>query len=153
MRSGTYILMLALLLLAAGAMWSVADDPEAAPTRIHPDPEKLMADFQRATRAAVLLNPVELREALDLVKEGSVKIHDTDIGDYPGSIRKLDQGFHFALNAAREKAGEGKRRAAFDQYQYVERGCKLCHYTALREGIMVAGSGVEPPVSDTDPSN
>ena len=126
------------------AEWSplVGTDETASETdsfdvdRIHPDPEALMAAFLDATRAVVIGDNKGLRAALDRVQNRCARISDLDTVNYSARIKNIDKAFHTSVDVARELAGDGKTRQAYEQYLWVERGCWMCHSSARSEGLM-----------------
>jgi hypothetical protein len=94
---------------------------------VHPAPAALEQAVLDATRAYLREDAVGARAALDRLEEACRKLQPEEAGEGPQDLVTYDRAFHAALGSAREHAGAGEVASSFDQFAWVQRGCRVCH--------------------------
>lgn len=135
-RAGAMTLAILALALLAFAQESPQETETAeSPPPIHSDPDVVMQLLQECTRAAVLGDRDALYRALEGIDSSCRNIHDPVDERYSSRLREYDWAFHRTLATARDVAAKGDLDGAYEQYQWVTRGCWLCHVQAVHEGL------------------
>jgi len=162
---GSIMLRTRVIMVAVIAALSVAPtaretgDPAAVPTAgesvppIHADPAQVMKDFTAAAAAAILDDTAGMVEALERVAADCRSIHDPADKRYPSVLRGNSQAFHTVIATTKSQAAEAINAGdvdprikellvdrAFQQYQWAERGCRICHGQAAQEGLYPPGT-------------
>ena len=135
-----WIAIFSLVALGCAAAVAGGDEPAAgtaasSPPPIHPEPGLAMERLIACTRAAVREDREALLEALDGIEEVCRNIYDPEDERYSSRMIEFDWAFHRTLEMARKLTAEGDMAKGFEQYQWVERGCRLCHVQAAKEGL------------------
>jgi hypothetical protein len=158
--SRSHLIVLALVCVTALTLGSSAEETdgpatipphgESAPP-IHADHDKLMKDFTTASAAAILDDTKGMIDALERVAADCRRVHDPADERYPKVVRSHSQAFHAVIAATKLRAAAlfdaGDVEAeieelliddVFREYQWVERGCRICHGQAAQLGLYPA---------------
>ncbi len=116
------------ILLAAmtGTGGSGGDPEPVAPSTLHAhvDPAGLERAVLDATLAFLRSDLVSARSALDRIEESCNRLKRDEGTPFSGDVIVYDQAFHAALDFAREYAGKGRLEESFDQFVWIQRGCR-----------------------------
>lgn len=121
-----------LVAAAAGPSGSGGESQPIVPSavRAHADPAALERAVLDATLAFLRADLASARSALDRIEEGCNRLKRDEGTPFPGEVVVYDQAFHTALDFAREYAVKGRLEESFDQFVWIQRGCRGCHATA-----------------------
>lgn len=139
---------------APAASQAAPSRPTATPSP-HVDPKGLEQSVLDATLAFLRDDAASARAALDRVEAGCRRLGDGE--DAPEIVPDLvtyDRAFHVALTVSRELAGRGDLTKSFDQFVWVQRGCRTCHGIArdpAQRGSRPHAQEILPPPASSVP--
>ena len=134
-----------------------SDTPVPFPTAAHPDPAALERALLEATRAFMRADVSGARTALDRIEKGCRRLSPEESPAYPEALIEYDRAFHLALDGARELAGRRSLEESWDQFVWIQRGCRVCHGLAEKSGVTgtprPSGEQKSAPLSSSSPAD
>lgn len=143
---GAVLALLGLGLLgirAAPARESPDTAPVAAP-HVHRAPAAMVDAVLEVARAFIAEDGPAAAAGLDRLEAATRPLSSEDKPALGGQMVAFDNAFHRTLNDSREFALAGQIDSAFDQFVWVQRGCRICHAQARKVGALPS-SAAEPP--------
>lgn len=126
-----------LLLVVMVVIGSRAEEPTGAgPRPAHVDNDGLIRAAMEATRAFLEEDGEAAVEALTLLEAAGRRLSEEDKARFGSQVVAFDKAFHQTLNDSRDYAAAGNIEKGFDQFVWVQRGCRICHSHARRAGVM-----------------
>ncbi len=130
---GLGVLVAGCLLAAVLGAATVDEDSSGGPEPIHSDPELVESALIDAVLAYVNDDLDEARQALIGIEAGCRRLEPTP--EMPSEISGYDRAFHTALTRAREDAARGNYDRSFEQFFWIQKGCRECHRHAAKHGL------------------
>lgn len=132
------LVVVAMFVVGAGDPETPAPRPEAARPAppVHADAAALERAVLDTTAAFLHEDLPAARAALDRVEAACRRLGPDDTPAYASELVVYDQAFHVTIDRAREFAGRGIADKAFDQFVWMQRGCRACHDLARKSGSM-----------------
>lgn len=136
-----------LMIASAAVRGGASGDPEPAAVappigKAHADPGALERAVLDATLAFLRADLVSARSALDRIEDACKRLRPGESVPFASEVIVYDQAFHTALDFAREYAVKGRLDDSFDQFVWIQRGCRGCHATAGKPHREPSASGV-----------
>ena len=144
-RSSLLAILLAVIALTVVAGSEDRDAPEASPRssqdppRIHVDGDAVEKALLEATRAYLYSDLEAVDVALDRLEAGCRRLSREATPEIPDPVITYDRAFHLALDASREQARRGNMEESFNQFIWIQRGCRRCHKLSRENGLASIG--------------
>ncbi len=141
MRPGTSRLSIAAastaaFLVVAGAA-TFADPP---PASFHRDPAAVERAILEATRAGLYDDLPAVDAALVRLREASPVLAGRDDAERFRPLAASDRAFQLTIDAARDYVHRNDAKKVFDQVQWIQRACRVCHENARSAGLLKTSS-------------
>ena len=129
------------VLVASLAIVGASDAPPAAdgstqPRAVHVDPQAVIENVLKATRAFMTEDPVGAGVALDGLTQQSPPLDRERDEAYGHEMLSFDQAFHITIDRSRAYARAGHMEDSFNQFVWVQRACITCHGMAREKGFL-----------------
>ncbi len=112
---------------------AVGDPAEPGPEVVHVDGAAFEAALLDAVRAFIRGDATGAETAMALMEEKCHRL--TSDAAIPEEIQSYDFAFHAALTRAREFASRGDYDRSFEQFVWIQKGCRGCHALAVEHGV------------------
>lgn len=131
--------------------------PARAPAPAHPNPSALEGALLEATRAFMRSDAPGALAALHRIEDGCRRLSPEESPAYPEVLVGYDRAFHLTLDTVRELAGRRSLEESWEQFVWIQRGCRVCHGLAEKNGVTGTPrpSGVQKsaPFSSSSPGD
>lgn len=121
------------ILAAAGAVGPGGEEAPLAPApeaRVHSDPAAIEQATLEATLGFLRADLAAARTAMDRIEKLCLRLEGDKGKGFASGVVTYDRAFHTTLDFAREFAGKGRLEDSFEQFVWIQRGCRGCHNVA-----------------------
>ncbi len=132
------------------AMVVAADETETStvPEPLHTDPQRVQAGLIEGVLGYVNDDLDQVRRGLAAIESACRRLAPAP--EIPSEISGYDKAFHTALTRTREYAARGDYDRSFEQFFWIQKGCRECHRRAVEHGLREAPSSSEKPDPGSD---
>jgi hypothetical protein len=128
--------LVAAWLLAAGLDVASGSGEAAAGQPLHTDKAVVAEAYLAAATAFVHDDLAAAKEALARIAGATRRLMPEESARFGSGIVDYDRAFHATLNATRSFLNQGDGKQAFEQFYYVQMGCRVCHGLARERGLV-----------------